>query len=221
VIRLSRGILLEYSLSMPPMALVFEFNPQTLTRARTVTLRSEGVPGTGDSYGFTQPSETPRVTQGAAAQPEQLDLVILLDATDRMNDGEPVATTYGVEPELATLRSMVEPRLHGPAGSQVLARLGAGTSRAFERAEHPPVVLFVWGLHVVPVLLTTVRVEETAHLPTLVPYRAQATLSMQLVEGDNPFTTVEQVRQLAMAALNTAQTVAGSASFALSFGAPV
>jgi hypothetical protein len=221
MIKLSRGILLEYALSTPPLALVFAFNPQTLTRTRTVTLRPEAVPGTRGSYDFTQPSETPRVTQGVTAQPEQLDLTVLLDATDRMNDGDPVAGIHGIEPELATLRSMVEPKLHGPAGSQVLASLGAGSSRAFERAEHAPVVLFIWGLHVLPVLLTTVRVEETAHLPSLVPYRAQATLAMQLVEGDNPFTTVEQVRQQVMAALNLAQTVAGSASFALSFGAPV
>jgi hypothetical protein len=221
VIKLSRGILLEYASSTPPLALVFEFNPQTLTRTRTVTVRPEGAPGTRDSYDFTQPSETPRVTQGAAAQPEQVDLTILLDATDRMNDGDEVAGLFGIEPELATLRSMVEPRRHGSAGSQVLASLGAGGARAFDRAEHPPVVLFVWGLHVVPVLLTSVRVEETAHLPSLVPYRAQATLSMRLVEGDNPFTTVEGVRQEAMAGLNLAQSVAGSAAFALSFGAPV
>jgi hypothetical protein len=221
VIKLSRGILLEYALSAPPLALVFEFNPQTLTRTRTVTLRPQGVPGTRGSYDFTQPSETPRVTQGAAPQPEKFDLTVLFDATDRMNDGDPVAGTHGIEPELATLRSMVEPKRHGPAGSQVLASLGVGGSRAFERAEHPPVVLFVWGLHVLPVLLTSVRVEETAHLSSLVPYRAQAALAMQLVEGNNPFTTVEQVRQQVMAALNLAQTVAGSAAFALTFGAPV
>lgn len=221
MIKLNQGILLEYALSLPPLALVFEFNPQTLSRTRTITLRTGTAPGTRGGYDFTLPTETPRVAQGAMAQPETLDLTILLDATDRMNGGDPLAGTLGVEPELATLRSMVEPKMQGPAGLQVLASLGAGGPRAFQRAEHASVLLFIWGTRVLPVFLTSVRVEETAHLPSLIPYRAQATLSLQVIEGNNPFFLVEQVRMLAMAAVNVAQTVAGSASFSFSFGASV
>ena len=68
-------------------------------------------------------------------------------------------------------------------------------------------LLFVWGSHVLPVFLTSVRVTETAHLPTLVPYRATATLEMRVIEGNNPFYEVEKVRQVVGAALNTGQTV--------------
>jgi hypothetical protein len=220
VLKLSQGILLEYALSLPPLALVFEFNPQTLSRTRTITLRSGGAPGVRD-YDFTLPTETPRVAQGATAEPETVDITILLDATDRMNDGNAVAGTHGVEPELATLRAMVEPKTQGPAGLQLLASLGAGSLRAFQRAEHASVLLFIWGTHVLPVFLTSVHVEEKAHLPSLIPYRAEATLSMRIIEGNNPFYLVEQVRLLATAAINQAQTVAGSASFSFSFGAPI
>jgi hypothetical protein len=221
VIKLNKGILLEYALSLPPLALVFDFNPQTISRTRTITLRVGNAPGTRGGYDFTLPTETPRVAQGTIAEPETLDVTILLDATDRMNDGNVIAGTLGVEPELATLRSMVEPKTQGPAGLQVLASLGAGSPRAFQRAEHASVLLFIWGTHVLPVFLTSVRVDEQAHLPSLIPYRAEATLSMQIIEGNNPFYLVEQVRLMAMSAVNLAQTVAGSASFSFSFGVSI
>ena len=212
-----KGVLLEYGLSSPPLALVFELNPETLSRTRTLTLRAGNAPGTRGGYDFTLPTETPRVAQGVTVEPETFSVKILLDATDRMDGGDPVASTLGVEPELATLRSMVEPKSQGPGGVQLLASLGLGGQRAFQRNQSASVLLFVWGAHILPVFLTSVAVEEKAHLPSLIPYRAEATLSMQVIEGNNPFFTVEKVRQVAMAALHTAQTVAGSISF--SFGA--
>ena len=222
MIKFTRGILVEYGLSLPPLALVFDFNPQTISRTRTITLRTGSTPGTRGGYDFTAPNETPRVAQGATAEPETLDLTILLDATDRMNDGNPIASSLGVEPEIATLRSMVEPKTQGPAGLQVLASLGAGDPRAFQRAEHASVLLFLWGVHLLPVFLTSVRFEEQAHLPSLIPYRAQATLSMQVIEGKNPFYLIEQGSLLIMSAVNLANTVvAGSAAFSFSFGASI
>lgn len=212
-----KGVLIEYALSLPPLALVFEFNPKTVTRTRTITLQAGNAPGTRGGYDFTLPTETPRVAQGVTVQPETFNVTILLDATDRMDKGDPIASTLGVEPELATLRSMVEPKSQGPGGVQLLSSLGLGGDRAFQRNRSASVILFLWGTHILPVFLTSVKMDEQAHLPTLIPYRAEATLTMQIIEGNNPFYTVETVRQVAMAALNTAQTVAGSLSF--SFGA--
>ena len=40
------------------------------------------------------------------------------------------------------------------------------------------------------------------HLPNLVPYRAEMTLTMQIIESNNPFFMAEKVRQTAMTALN-------------------
>lgn len=94
---------------------------------------------------------------------------ILLDATDRMNDGDGIASQFGVEPELDTLRSMVEPKSQGPGGLQTLASLGLGGQRAFQRSESASVLLLVWGTHILPVFLTSVEITEQAHLPSLVP----------------------------------------------------
>lgn len=206
----TKGILVEYALAIPPLVLVFEFNPQSLTRTRTITLKTGSAPGTRGGYDFLLPTETPRVAQGVTVEPESFSMEILLDVTDRMNDGEVIATTFGAGPELDALRSMVEPKSQGPLGLQTLSSLGLGGDRAFQRSESASVLLLVWGTHILPVFLTSVQVTEEAHLPSLIPYRARATLSMQIIEGNNPFYQVEKVRQVLGAALNTGRTVIGA-----------
>lgn len=210
MINVMKGVLVEYSLMLPPLVLVFEFNPENIIRTRSITINTGNTPATRGGYDFALPTETARVAQGVSMQPEQFDITILLDATDRMDQGNKVAGTFGVEPEISTLRSMVEPKAQGPLGVQSLSGLGFGGNRAFQRDEHASVLLFVWGTRVLPVFITSVKIDEKAHLPSLVPYRAEATLSMQVIEGNNPFYEVEMIRQIAGAALNTGQTVATS-----------
>lgn len=207
MLNVSKGALVEYSLALPPLALSFEFNPQTLSRTRTIQLRTGNAPGTRGGYDFTLPTETPRVAQGVTVQPESFTIDILIDASDRLMEGDAIAEQFGIEPELATLRTMVEPKSQGPGGLQMLSSLGLGGGRAFQRDECASVLLFVWGTHILPIFLTSVKVDEMAHMPSLVPYRAKVQLTMQVIEGNNPFFKVEKVRQVAMAALNTGRTV--------------
>ncbi len=209
MLKVTRGLLVEYALAIPPLVLSFEFNPQSLSRTRTITINTGNTPATRGGYDFAWPTETARVAQGVSVEPESFDITILLDATDRMNDGDVIATTFGIEPELDTLRSMVEPKTQGPAGLQMLSSLGQSGGRAFQRDEHASVLLLVWGTHVLPIFLTSVQLDEKAHLPSLVPYRAEATLTMQVIEGNNPFYEVEKIRQVVGAAMNTGQTIAG------------
>ena len=213
-VNLSHGFLMEYGFNLPPLVLYFEFNPQSITRTRTINITTGSAPGTKGGYGFTTPMDTPRVAQGVSVEPEKFDLTILLDATDRMADpnaiGHATAVSLGIEPELDTLRSMVEPKSQGPGGFTTLAALGLGGARAFQRDTHPSVLLLIWGTHILPVFLTSVQVEETAHLPSLQPYRANVTLSFQVIEGDNPFYKVEQIRQAVGAALNVVPTIAAT-----------
>jgi len=205
----TKGMLVEYALSLPPLVLVFEFNPQTLSRTRTIKLKTETAPGTRGGYDFTLPTETARIAQGVTVEPEKFSIEILLDATDRMNEGEAIAAQFGIQPELDTLRTMVEPKSQGPGGLQMLASLGLGGERAFQRSESASVLLLVWGIHILPLFLTSVQITEQAHLPSLIPYRAKATLSFQIIESNNPFYQVEKVRQVLGAALNTGSTILG------------
>jgi len=207
MLKVTKGALVEYGLSVPPLALVFDFNPQTVTRSRSIQLRSGSAPGTVGGYDFTLPTDTPRVAQGVTVQPESFTIDILIDGTDRLMAGESLAEQVGIEPELDTLRSMVEPKSQGPGGLQLLSSLGLGGERAFQRDQSASVLLFVWGSHILPVFLTAIRVEETAHLPSLAPYRANVQLTMQVIEGNNPFIKVEKVRQAIGTALNAGRTV--------------
>lgn len=201
MLRAQKGALVEYSPTVPQLAIVFEFNPEQISRTRTITVKTGSTAATRGGYDFLSPFEAARAAQGVSVQPETLTVDILLDATDRMERGESVASTLGVQPEIDVLRCMVEPKAQGPSGVQTLASLGAGAARAFQRNETASVLLFVWARSVLPVFLTSVRVDEKAHLPSLLPYRASVSLSMQVIEGRNPFYLIEKGRQVASAAL--------------------
>ena len=204
----TKGFLIEYAVAVPPLVLVFDFNPQQITRNRSVTITLGSTQATRGGFDFALPTETPRVSQGVTVEPESFDVEILIDATDRMDKNDAVANRLGIEPELSTLRSMVEPKTQGPGGVQLLAGLGLGGSRAFQRNESASVLLFAWGHHVLPVFLKGVDITESAHLPNLAPYRATVKLTLQVIEGRNPFYLVEKVQQVAFAALNSGQSAA-------------
>jgi hypothetical protein len=215
-VNLLKGLLIEYGLTLPPLVLQFQFNPTALSRTRAIELNLGTAPGASRGYDFTTPFETPRVAQGVQPKSEEFSLAILLDSTDRMAEGDAIAGAMGIEPQLDTLRTMVEPKSQGPGGLNTLASLGLGGARAFQRNETASVLLLVWGTHVLPVFLTSVQVEEVAHLPTLIPYRANVTLSFTVIEGNNPFYKVEKMRQVVGAGLNAADAAASAISF--SFG---
>jgi hypothetical protein len=200
----TRGALFEYGLTIPPLALVFDFNPQTISRSRSVTIKTGDAPGNRTGYDFLSPLETSRVAQGVELAAESFSVDILLDATDKMDEGDSIAALFGVQPQIDTLRSMVEPKAQGPGGLKTLASLGVGGARAFERQETASVLIFAWGLQLLPVFLTGVTQKEALHLPNLMPYRAEMSLTMQVIESNNPFTMADKVRQTAMTALNAA-----------------
>ena len=201
----TKGVLFEYGLSIPPLALVFDFNPQSISRSRSVTIKTGDAPGNRTGYDFLTPLETSRVAQGVEMAAESFSVDILIDATDEMakpeGDGV-IAKQFGVQPQIDTLRSMVEPKAQGPFGVQTLSSLGVGDARAFERQETASVLIFAWGLQLLPVFLTGVSQKEALHLPNLLPYRAEMNLTMQVIESNNPFTMADKVRQTAMTALN-------------------
>ncbi len=205
MIKVTKGLLIEYALAIPPLALAFDFNPETVSRTRTVTITTGSTPATRGGYDFALPTEAPRASQGVTMEAETFSIKILLDATDRMDEGEPIATAFGIQPEIDTLRSMVEPKSQGPGGVQLLASLGAGGDCAVSNMQHASVLLFVWGLRILPVFLKSVQIDEQAHLPSLIPYRAEATLQMQVIESSNPFYDIETLRQVVSSGVNTAR----------------
>ena len=200
----TRGVIFEYGLTIPPLALVFNFNPQEISRTRTVSVKTGNAPGARGGYDFVSPLETSRVAQGVEMQAESFSITILLDATDKLNEGDAVAAIFGVQPQIDTLRAMAEPKAQGPGGVKVLSSLGLGGGRAFERQEVASVLVFAWGMQLLPVFLTSVTQKESLHLPNLMPYRAEMGLTMQVIESANPFFMADKVRQTMGTALNLA-----------------
>jgi len=193
------GALIEYANVARPLRLEFEFNPASMTRTRSVTVKTGGAPGSRGGYDFADVTETPRASQGVTVNAESFSVKILLDATDRMNAGDATALSSGIQPELDILRSMLEPKTQTPGGARTLAALGQGGGRAFSRQQFASVLLFRWGPHLLPVFMTQVQLDIKEYLPKLYPYRAEATLTLQMIESRNPFYEDEVKRQISSA----------------------
>jgi hypothetical protein len=192
-LKVVRGFLREYTNTDNALELHFEFNPSSITRTRAVEIKfGEGQANTG-GRDFKNKSEASRVTQGATVKAESFTLKILLDATDRMNAGDTDAQTKGIQPELDILYYMIEPKLQTPDGATTLAALGEGGSSSQEQP-FPSILEFHWGNQVLPVLMTQMQFAVKAYLPSLVPYRAEATLTLQIIQSDNEFYTPEMRR---------------------------
>ena len=191
-----RGWLIEYAPTPQPLVLPFMFNPSTITRTRSVTVKTGGTPGARGGYGFTRPDETPRASQGVTVNAESFSFKILLDATDRMNrNDDPLVFELGVQPEIDVIRTMLEPKVNSQQGRQDLNIASDQEPAAFARHEIASVLLFKWGKQVLPVFMTQAQVETKANLPNLFPYRAEVTLTLQVIETDNPIYKLEQQRQ--------------------------
>lgn len=187
-LKITRGILKELTGGDNPLELSFEFNPATITRSRSVEINFGEGQATAGGRDFSGTSEIARVAQSATVKAESFTLKILLDATDRMNSGDQEAQLSGVQPELDILYCMVEPKLQAPEGASTLAALSATSSNS---QPYPSVLLFSWGKQVLPVFMTQVQFEVKAYLPTLLPYRAEATLTLQVIQSRNDYYTAE------------------------------
>lgn len=170
-----RGALVAYAsafLGPVPNVIVFQYNPDSLTR--TLRHRVEQRPGTaaagraaaGDPVKVTGPPE------------ETLTLTVSLDATDDLEDGEPLAVAVGLHPVLAALELLLYPDSMQVLRNQTLAAAGAASTPPAE----VPTVLLVWGAgRVVPVRIDAMSITETAHDPRLNPIRADVELTLQVL----------------------------------------
>lgn len=201
-LKVTRGVLKELTSSDSPLELAFEFNPTTITRSRAIEIKFGDGQETAGGKDFTGIAEIPRVAQSAVVKAESFTVKILLDATDRMNAGNNDAYKYGVQPELDILYSMVEPKIQAPDGASTLAALSAD---AGDSQPYPSVLLFSWGEQVLPVFMTQVQFEVKAYLPALLPYRAEATLTLQVIQSRNDYYTSEIQRMF-----NSAQKAVNS-----------
>jgi hypothetical protein len=153
--------------ALNPLAsvVVFQFNPEKLTR--TITPQTSG--GSGSIF------ETQRL-KGAPEETIRMDLVF--DAADALGDGDGIAESLGLYPQLSALEMLVYPKSALVITNTVL--LATGTIEVIPPAG--PLTLFIWGpQRIVPVQIKEFSIEEQTYDSNLNPITAKVTLSLKVL----------------------------------------
>ncbi|HXM58290.1 MAG TPA: hypothetical protein VOB72_23015 [Candidatus Dormibacteraeota bacterium] len=167
--RVLRGALISMAVAGPPAVVVFQYNPDSLSR--TLVPRS---PETGP--------DRSQVARLEAPPEETIRLDIDLDAADQLGRSDPVATAVGLHPALAALEIMLYPRAAAVIANEVLSNLGIIEIVPPEA----PLTLLVWGpTRIVPVRITELTITEQAFDPQLNPIRARAGVSARVLTYDD------------------------------------
>lgn len=228
--KILRGAFVEHGLSIPPLFVVFQFNPVELTRNRSLTFNApndtvvcpprrdpEERPATArcqeiqrqqslrDYHKRTDDLMNIQKEQKVTVQEETLSFDIRLDATDRLEGGDPIAATFGVLPQLATLELMVHPKEESLLGEALGSLLGSPGGFSFTEKKNPPMILFIWGIkRVLPVNINSMNIKETEFSTLLDPIRATVSVNLTVIEGKNPLYKYSKVMKEASSVLNLA-----------------
>jgi Contractile injection system tube protein len=213
--KILRGAFVEFGISLPPLIVVFQFNPLTITRTRTASVSQPETPGKNraSNEDFIKQISADKLFKNLrngqilTVKQQTLSFDIRLDATDKLNDGDTITEQFGVAPQLSTLELMMLPKSQSLLGGAVAALLGGSTnSFSFaDDAKNPPVILFIWGRKkVMPVNITNMTIKEEEFSVDLNPIRATVTVSLEVIEGPNaPFLYTKALTEV-MSLLNLA-----------------
>ena len=209
-----RGALIEYGtdfLGPIPNVVIFQFNPESLTRNIEIPPRPTGVAA--------------RETSSAGVPPvEKFTLKVQFNAADALNRStNPLdpARTFGLGPQLAALEKLARPatkRLLGAALDAIGDALGLGggdPTQSIPREKYPRILL-IWGVtRVLPVVIESLSITEQQYDFLLNPVQAEVSLGLAVVPpgacsddtvGRGAFTYSETAKA-AMAVLNLANTI--------------
>ena len=165
--RVFKGALVSIgSTDRTPQVISFQYNPATLKRSlKPLMVGGEA----GDR------SQSVRIT---GAPTETYSVEIEIDAADDLENGDPVATTLGIQPQLALLELLIYPALSRVMENAAL--LSAGTIEIAPITA--PRLLFVWGQRrVLPVQLSAYSISEEEFDSSLNPIRATVSLEMRVL----------------------------------------
>jgi hypothetical protein len=181
--------------------IVFQYNPEKLTRTLTARATTPAGDGGGVAVGDAMRIAGPPV--------ETLKLDVVLDATDQLETADAQATMLGIHPQLAALEMMLYPKSALVIANEAL--MLAGTIEIV--APEAPLAVLVWGpKRVLPVRITEFSITEEMFDPQLNPIHAQVSLGLRVLTyhdlgllsvGGGLF-MAHQLAKEALAVLNTA-----------------
>ena len=173
------GALVEYGtdfLGPIPNAVIFQFNPETITRTLSIPPRAVNA---------TQ-RETSQAGEPAY---ERFTVNASFSAADQHNSSNPVGLLYGVGPQLAALEAMVFP-VQTPGGvlgaavdaiGSLLGSRGPGPTQQVPRVQTPR-ILFIWGLNrILPVIIESMTITEQIYDGNLNPMEAQVAIGLAVI----------------------------------------
>jgi hypothetical protein len=214
--KLLKGALIYFGAPMLipiPNIIIFQYNPESMTRTLTPWQPLKAVKEKRDKEGklLNQTElEAYQEQRENLAQPydpqEAFSLALEIDATDALEFPEthPVAMLTGIADRLAAIEMLMYPPgdsllgglLGSVSGSISVGgggvSLGGGADVAAQvKRKEAPIVLFFWGPgRIVPVRITSLTIEEQQFSPLLYPLRAKATIGLRVLDLDD-LVTVE------------------------------
>ena len=177
---------METFLIPSPNVIVFQFNPEQIVHSWQAAA-SSSEPGANDN---------PLAVSGAPA--ESFSFSLVMDSSDMIADGSPVAEGIADVSGIYTRLAALEMLMH-PTGSTARSLVGAvsaaassassvlgGAADAIPRtvpASQLPTVLFVWGPgRILPVKINSLSITETLYSPDLLnPTHAEASVGVQVM----------------------------------------
>ena len=206
--KLLKGAIIHFGAPMLlpiPNIIVFQYNPETMTRSLTPWQPLKKVEAETKGGTVVNQAEVDAYMKqvAALAQPydpnETFSLTLELDASDALEhpDTHPVAALSGVADRVAALEMLMYPPGDSALGGLLASAAGslsasvsvggalAGAADILKRKQ-VPIVLFFWGPgRIVPVRIQSFSVEEQQFSPTLYPLRAKVTLGLRVLDLDD------------------------------------
>ncbi|MGC5172564.1 hypothetical protein ACLQ2Q_18160 [Microbacterium sp. DT81.1] len=191
--------------------IIFQYNPETMTR--TLQARTTGGEAGSGPLRLSGPPE------------ETIKLTIEIDATDRLEAGDPIAETLGIAPALAALELLLYPSSVAVIANEVLARVGVVEILPMAA----PLTLLVWGTRrIIPVRVTDFSITEESFDPSLNPIRAKVDLGLRTVSyydtgmlsAAGALSLAAHIAREVLGTVNTAEGAAAAIRSAAGVGGP-
>ena len=163
--RTLRGAIVSVEMTGPPRAVVFQYNPDEVTREISPR-QSPGGGGTGAE-----------ITRLWGAPTQTINFTLELDAADNVGEGRALAA-IGVQARLSALELMLYPSLLHAISSTVMQAVG---TIEILPPSAPLIVLTLGPRLTVPVTLTSLTITEQAFGPDLTPIRATVQVSAKVL----------------------------------------
>jgi hypothetical protein len=180
-----RGFLANIT-QLPPLILLFQFNPESVSDNKAVSYADRNAELCGNAPG--------KVYTGGGHRTISFDIKLhgMEQGTNRLI---PIGLDNGISNELAILRSFLYP------ATDAFAILGGGGD-AGQRLTPPPTAIFGFGMKVLECVITDITITETQFNSFLAPVRADAKITMAVIEeDDNTLYAIDKLHRNVLATL--------------------